>query len=120
METVSSADIKDNRQQADVDQIKVQVAKLMKQLNDLKVSKKSKRSSTNPEEQDSDNDNELNLQSLLGSKDAAEDNESEMQVDDDGTLFTGTDIFTELLDGETFSDFKDYLIDETLLVEAYP
>ena len=91
----------------------------MKQLNDLKVSKKSKRSS-NPEEDNSDDNNELILQSLLSSKDAAEDNESEMQVDDDGTLFTGTDIFTELLKGETFSDNKDYMIDETLLAEAYP
>ena len=57
---------------------------------------------------------------MLGSKDAADDNESEMQVDDDGPLFTGTDMFTELLNGETFSDFKDYLIDKTLLAEAYP
>ena len=48
---------------SDVDQIKVQVAKLMKQLNDLKVSKRTKRLGTkNPEEgQDSDNNLELDL-----------------------------------------------------------
>ena len=29
-------------------------------------------------------------------------------------------MFSELLANETFSDFKEYLIDEALLVAAYP
>ena len=29
-------------------------------------------------------------------------------------------MFSELLASETFSDFKEYLIDEALLVAAYP
>ena len=59
------------------------------------------------------------LAGVVGSKaDAGDgDNDDEMlEDDDDGVLLNGTDMFTEILASETYSAFKNYLIDETLLV----
>ena len=132
---------KDQDQKQEVDQIKVQVVRLMQQLNDLKVSGKSHRSGRgaasacqifNPEKEDgqfniSNNNNnfsvddELDMQ-LQQAAAAAAANGGE-SLDDDNMHVDGqqpNDIFTELLAGETFSDFKDYLIEESLLIEAYP
>ena len=105
---------------SDVDQIKVQVTKLMKQLNDLKVSKRTKRlhnsmGGVNPEEENSD-DLELDLQDLMN-KDGNED--ADMNDCNDSALNT-TDYFAELLAKESFTDFKEYLIDESLLAAFFP
>ena len=103
--------------QSGVDQIKVQVAKLMKQLNDLKVSKRTKRTTggVNPEEQNL-NDLELDLQDIMNK----DDNEDERMNDCNDSALNTTDYFADLLSKESFLDFKEYLIDESLLSAAFP
>ena len=110
----------------------------MKQLNDLKVSKKSagKRSADmmNPEaSMDSDDDgdgedgddcedDDEDYRKAMAMFDGGNDDEKmHGEGDLDGQSASGGhDMFSELLASETFSDFKEYLIDEALLVAAYP
>ena len=79
----------------------------MKQLKDLKVSKRG--SDLNPEEN-------ADLAPQIVMEDILSDLEAQMGAAEANEL----DSFDEFLKQETFADHKDFLVDEDLLVAAYP
>lgn len=99
----------DKKNHSEVDTIKVQVAKLMKQLKDLQVTqRRSAGLRNNPEEE-----NHILMQ--LGFDDQFDEDSSLDRVQD-----RESDPFAELLEKETFDDIREFLIDEDLLKLAYP
>jgi len=95
---------------SEVDTIKVQVAKLMKQLKDLQVTKRKSAGSLNNPEVDDDVEMALGLDELLGCDEDSLVRQEERE----------SDPFTELLEKETFGDIREFLIDESLFKLAYP